>query len=395
MNVYIKEIRLKNFQSWKNGVLHLTPGFNVIRSDDNSAGKSVVMKAIKIAVCPTIFGRVQRKKLIRRGADYAEAIFIFSDNTLGAVRVFPTKLLYMYNNGNGWQQTDGFPTEEFVEKMGALVKNDYDFIANMLDMDLPLLLVKSDNKCNFALIDLITHHKDLNRLIPIFRDKLHDNRDKFIKLDFAVNYLERQYKDLTFIDVDRKEENLKVAEDLLCYLDEFIYGLSLLESMESLNNNYKDFETIDFLLDTGSKFIDLVNINITPVKELPADIDTIVDLVCVGQNLVNSIELNKDYTYLTDVENILNVGEKFIEAEDILEDILNDINKEVSKYRLEFIEAFNKLNLAKTQLTELQNRDLEIANMEVYLNEIGAEENCPIYGKVKIKGDKCFYINNV
>lgn len=394
MSIYIKEIRLKNFQSWKNGVLHLTPGFNVIRSDDNSAGKSVVMKAIKIAVCPSIFGRKQRKTLIRRNENYAEAIFIFSDNTVGLVRVFKTKLLYMYNNGSGWQQTEGLPTEEFVEKMGALVKNDYSFIANMLDMDLPLLLVKSDNKCNFALIDLITHHKDLNRLIPIFRDKLHENRNKFIQLDFAVNYLERQYKSLTFVNIDKKEENLKVAEDLLNYLDEFMYALSLLESIESLNSKYKDFEAIDFLLDTGSKFIDLLNINLRPVKELPEDIDIIVDLAYTGQNLINSIELNKDYTYLDDMENLLKVGEKFIEANSILDNISTDITNEVAKYRLDFIEAFNKLNLVKSQLLELQTRDLEISNTEVYLNEVGAEENCPLYGKIKIKGDKCFYINN-
>lgn len=395
MQVYIKEIRLKNFQSWENNTIHLTNGFNIIRSDDNSAGKSVVMKAIKIAVCPSKFTRRQRRDLIRRRAEYAEAIFLFSDNTIGVVRVFRNKVLYIYNDGSGWQQTEGFPKEAFVEKMGALVKSEYNFIANLLDMDSPLLLVNSDNKCNFALIDLLTHHKDLDRLIPVFKDKYHEHKDKYIKLDFAINYLEKQYKDLTYTDVDKKEENLKVAEDMLCYLDEFIDGLSLLESIESLNSKYKDFTDIDFLLETGSTFIELSKIDLKPVKELPQEIDTIIDIACAGDNLVKSIDLNKDYSHLDDIEDIIKTGEKILKAENILKSISRNLNKEMEDYRLSFIEAYNKLNSIKSTIEELSSRDLEITNLELYLKEVGAEDNCPLYGKIRIKNDKCFNINNI
>lgn len=390
MNVYIKEIRLKNFQSWRDERIHLAEGFNVIRSDDNSAGKSVIMKAIKMAVCPNIYSREEKKKMIRFNSEYAESIFIFSDNTVGVVRIFPTRVLYLYNDGTGWIHQEGHPISQIVNKIGALVNYEYDFIANLLDMDQPLLLVQSNNKCNFALIDMITHHKDLNRLIPTFRDKLSDHRNKIIELDYAVRYIEKQYKSLTYTDVEKQEENIHIAEDMLCYSDEFMEAYDLLQSSMSLNKEYKDFDTVDFLLDTGSTFLSLLDLDIKPVKEVPEELDYLIDILSNGASLVNSINKLEEYKDYDMAVEALEIGELLLSADNCIKEELQVISSEFSSYRNSFIEMYNILTGSRKQLLELKAQDVQIGELELKLKNEGANAICPVYGTIIIKDDRCY-----
>ena len=392
MSVYIKEIRLKNFQSWRDERIHLAEGFNVIRSDDNSAGKSVIMKAIKMAVCPNIYSREEKKKMIRFNAEYAEAIFIFSDVTVGVVRVFPTRVLYMYNNGTGWTHQEGYPISEMVNKIGALVNYEYDFIANLLDMDQPLLLVQSNNKCNFALIDMITHHKDLNRLIPTFRDKLSEHRNKIIELDYAVKYIEKQYKSLTYTDVEKQEENIHIAEDVLCYSDEFMEAYDLLQSSISLNKEYKDFDTVDFLLETGTTFLNLLDLDIRPVKEVPEELDYLIDILITGTDLVNSINKIEEHRNYDNAIEALEIGELLLNADNYIKEELQIIGNEFNSYRNSFIDLYNMLSNSRKQLLELKAQDTEIGELELKLKHEGANAICPVYGTIVIKDDKCYNI---
>ena len=92
----IHSVRLINCQSWENGIIPLAQDrINVLRADNNS-GKSVFFKMLKITACPGYFTPKERKKLIRNGCDSANILYAFTDGSVGACSVYPTRVMYLY-----------------------------------------------------------------------------------------------------------------------------------------------------------------------------------------------------------------------------------------------------------------------------------------------------------
>lgn len=416
MGVYIKQIRLKNFQSWKDLTINLSDGFNVIRSDDNSAGKSVVMKAIKVTLCPNIFSNSERKKLIRDFTEYAEALFLYSDGTITMTRVLPNSTLHYYHDKNGWRQQQGLPFPETVEKIGGIVDYNTNLIANLLDSDQPLLLINSNDKTNHSLIELITHHEELNKIIPIFKEKYSSFNDKRVEFNFVVKQLEKQVESAQYVNIDKMQKDIDKADVLIDFLDDIINCYKLVDNSINFVKDIKDYDLMLDILDFTAEVSKLNNIEINSVKEFDENIvedlefiKSIIDLNNlldydikpeVDEHVIDCASLALD---LSECNNLLNYKILDNDILDMLECLSNihlavsniqeDYKSDIIGIRTDLINSHKILSSILNDLSSLDKSNFEIAQIEQELKIKGAGASCPIYGNITIKDNKCFNMN--
>ena len=161
--VYVTSLVLQNVQSYKYVEFNFTPGLNVFVGD-NSAGKSIAFKMIKLM---STWGTRLHKKvefLVRRNEDFGIALFTLSDGSMGGVRFAKGLIQYLYQPAGAATYTVSTrPILEFLQRAGIIV--DGNFILNLLDSDQELLLVNSNVKTNASLINLIAFNEDLDCLI--------------------------------------------------------------------------------------------------------------------------------------------------------------------------------------------------------------------------------------
>lgn len=91
------EARFINCQSMRDLTMHFaTDKLNVIAAD-NSVGKSVLFKMLKVTANPKTLATIEeRRQLIRYGEQYAGFICAFDDGSIGATLVYPNKVIYKY-----------------------------------------------------------------------------------------------------------------------------------------------------------------------------------------------------------------------------------------------------------------------------------------------------------
>ena len=92
MNVYLRKLQLKNFQSWENEQITFSNGLNCIIAR-NGVGKSVIYKALQVTVLPNKYSKEDKRDFIRGSAQFAEIYYLFSDNSLYVVKFSETKNL--------------------------------------------------------------------------------------------------------------------------------------------------------------------------------------------------------------------------------------------------------------------------------------------------------------
>ena len=412
-NVYIEKINLKNFQSWKNNTINLVNGFNVIRSEDNNVGKSVIMKAIKVALCPSMFNRDSRQSLIREDSEYAEAIFIFSDGTASMVRVLPTKTLHYYYDSQSWEQQQDVPFQQTVRKIGGIVDYNTSFIANLLDMDQPLLLVESNDKCNHSLIELITHHEELSKLTPLFRSKWLDYTEKRTELNYVVKSLESQVNNSQFVDVNKMKREIEQAEDLLPVLSTLVDCAIILENSTQFTKDVKDFDFLLEILESLEPLIKANSLELKVPKEIPEQIDMALDTMksCMELSKLLDVEVPKELDeVVVDAANVLveleksnrlldlkvanadyiNILDSLLNIRDNLVDIKEEYSNDILGVRKYLINCHSLLNDINVNVRAINKSDFEIGNIEQELKVKGAGAICPIYGEITIKDNKCY-----
>lgn len=242
----IRAVRLIGCQSWEDNTISFSTDFMNVLIADNSSGKSVFFKMLKITACPNYFTPKEQKKLIRYGCDKAVIMYEFVDGSIGICSVFPTQVIYMYaEDGKNFIKSQE-PIEEMVIKTG-LVHNSDKFIANLIDMDQPLLLVDSNMYENYELIKMLTESVELNEIkekIQLNIDEFEENRKK---VKFTLFDLEKVLAGTEYKDINKMESQIGFAEnqfELLFRLDDYLSILYKIKDNWVENVNYDELMSI-------------------------------------------------------------------------------------------------------------------------------------------------------
>ena len=400
--VRLRYIRMINCQSWKDEHITLVDGLNAIRSEHNNVGKSVVMKLLRLATCPTALPKSERESLIRVGAEYGEVHYGFSDGSAGIVRVFKQRVIYLYTddiNSGDFIQTEGKPHPKLVDKLGIIVDVERGFLANFIDSEQPMLLVDSDPRLNYNLARVLTEHQTLNRLTENFREKIPVYKRHLVSIEGKVDRLENNKQGLTYVDVDKMSKDL---EDKEIILDSFLKVIDLLELVEEVENNLEnDIETNLEPLKTLGDFLieneDLVAMDIEDLETKPVS----KSLITLGNFLEKNSELiDMDLEELDDKEvdaRLVALGDKLLQLNEIVEGAefegLEDTKKiedllHINKFMLDLDEVFQNSIRCFNLMVEMENIQENIDE----LNSIsfdGEVFDCPVHGKIQYLNGKC------
>lgn len=398
--VKLKIMRLTNCQSWSNSVIGLSEGLNVIKAPNNT-GKSVIFKILKAVCSPSYYSSEERAGLIRDNAEFAEATYLFTDNSMAIVRIFKNKTIYYFTNDKDNSQftaTQDVPPQKLIENLNMLVEPESGFIVNLLDLDQDLFLVKSDSKANSNIIKVLAEHQGLKRLCTLFREKIPRVKEELLRLRSTEERLRYQISQMEYINIDELESNVSekefLVEQLKLMRDLYINTNSILPLIEDakpyddlimLSSLGQELERLDFNIDYNILGLNINqdNINLCEIG---------VELESINKTLANTLNVSYDDTLcelaldLIDIVNDYNNIDQTITSEQITE----------GEFLLETIDTFlnlhSKFTQAKQMITKLDADRITLENLKESLNIEGRKLRCPIYGTIKVLEGKCIPI---
>lgn len=381
--VKLSQMRLVNCQSWKDGVLEFTNGLNVIRADNNT-GKSVIFKCLRATANPSGLDRDDRKDFIRRKCEYAEITYLFSDNSAGVVRIFLDKTIYFFSHDVTKQQfhsQQDEPHESLINRLSFILDRENGYVANILDDEQPLLLVKSSNKANYNLVKILTEHPQLSRLIEIFKLKFPEYRGELSHIRGAKNRLEYKLNNSRYVDEESLSYSINTGEE---FLEVFDILINILKLTYEINSNIVSDAPWNELYEVSNAFTKL---NET-VKDIDLDITSIDnDLIELGNFLPNlnldlKPELPKDIVdSFTLIDTLVETASEIKEwGKDISLDELEQMEL-VSNVVTTSCNLFNSLTKQEKILSQIE--ELEKIDFE------GEEYDCPLHGRIKYTNGGC------
>lgn len=395
--VKLKIMRLVNCQSWSNSVIGLSEGLNVIKAPNNT-GKSVIFKILKAVCSPKYYNNEERAGLIRDNAEYAEATYLFTDNSMAIVRIFKNKTIYYFTNDKDKSQftaTQDTPPPKLIENLNMLVEPESGFIVNLLDLDQDLFLVKSDSKSNHNIIKVLAEHDCLRRLCTLFRDKIPRVKEELLRLRSTEERLAYQISQMQYINIDELEsevnekeflvEQLKLIRDLYINTDSLLPLMSDAKPYDDLillSSLGQELERLDLNIDYS-----ILGLNINQDNINLCDIG--VQLESIYNTLNNTINSSYDDTLcelaldLIDVVNTYDSIDNSVSLDklDNIEFLLNLLDT--------FILLHSKFLQTRQMILKLETDKLTLDSLKESMNVEGRELKCPLYGTIKVIDGKC------
>ena len=395
--VKLKIMRLVNCQSWSNSVIGLSEGLNVIKAPNNT-GKSVIFKILKAVCSPKYYNNEERAGLIRDNAEYAEATYLFTDNSMAIVRIFKNKTIYYFTNDKDKSQftaTQDTPPPKLIENLNMLVEPESGFIVNLLDLDQDLFLVKSDSKSNHNIIKVLAEHDGLRRLCTLFRDKIPRVKEELLRLRSTEERLAYQISQMQYINIDELEsevnekeflvEQLKLMRDLYINTDSLLPLMSDAKPYDDLillSSLGQELERLDLNIDYS-----ILGLNINQDNINLCDIG--VQLESIYNTLNNTINSSYDDTLcelaldLIDIVNTYDSIDNSVSLDklDNIEFLLNLLDT--------FILLHSKFLQARQMILKLETDKLTLDSLKESMNVEGRELKCPLYGTIKVIDGKC------
>lgn len=393
----IRAIRMVNCQSWEDNTIELSQDKVNVFIAENSTGKSVFFKMLKLTVCKNVYNADERNRLIRRGKTFAAIMFLFDDGSVGITRIYSNRVLYSYSD-DGKSFLDSYdPIPIVISKLGILVNDKSNFIANIIDMDQSLLLVDSDKNENYELVKLLVTNNNLELL----NEKLTNNTSKFktyySELMFKSQDLERHLEKYTYCDIDKLQYSIEKSEkmyNLFCIFTDMYSKLNYLSDNIMEDPGYDNLiQTIDLYLKINS-ILSLLN-NIKILTDIDENVIECCNKLLQFKTLFNKLNIVETVDF-TESEHKISVISK-------LEDILNCISRITILENIDYQYCTNLFNLI-SKLVKYSNKVKEIKNGEEYKSKLSETidelelklesfsdviDGCPIYGKVLYKNGKC------
>lgn len=388
-DVYLKEVKLLNFQPYKNTTLSFTKGLNVIVAE-NQVGKTAFMNALKVSVLPDIYDKNDRRDFIRNDAEYAVILYQFSDNSISRVDItLKDNIYYTYDLSSKKFICDGYrPPSSLLVKLGTLVYEG--MITNLIDTKQENFLIDTDTKYNNMLLKMLFSHEDLNKIIssveniqiPVINNTLNESKNKRDVLSILYN----RYK---YIDIDGLQENVKFSKQLM----------SLAEGLESVNDKLCNVGAYESKFLGFSKHIQLCNF----LNKVVDSINSMHFLSNTNDDMNKYILLIDKLNSLTkDIDSIsVSIDTNDLENKIRLIDNLNSIKlsalRNLNNLDSNLFNLGTKLHLIHKKLDEALvhgDIDIEMENMYKDLDKRGGEVyECPVHGKIKLIKGECVPYN--
>ena len=395
--VKLKIMRLVNCQSWSNSVIGLSEGLNVIKAPNNT-GKSVIFKILKAVCSPKYYNNEERAGLIRDNAEYAEATYLFTDNSMAIVRIFKNKTIYYFTNDKDKSQftaTQDTPPPKLIENLNMLVEPESGFIVNLLDLDQDLFLVKSDSKSNHNIIKVLAEHDGLRRLCTLFRDKIPRVKEELLRLRSTEERLAYQISQMQYINIDELESEVNEKEFLV-------------EQLKLMRDLYINTDSLLPLMSDAKPYDDLILLSSLgqELERLDLNIDYSILGLNINQDNINlcdiGVQLESIYNTLNNIINS-SYDDTLCELALDLIDIVNtydSIDNSVSLDKLDniefllnlldtFILLHSKFLQARQMILKLETDKLTLDSLKESMNVEGRELKCPLYGTIKVIDGKC------
>lgn len=332
----LRQVKMQNCQCWKSPkVINFSPGLNVIRSTNNSVGKSVLFKGLKLTITPYMFDKEDREDFITYQQEYAEITYLFDTDEVAIVRIFPQRTLYFYSpslQNPKFTQTVDSPPEPLIKALSVLVEPVTGYIINVIDSERSLFLVDSENETNVNIIKFMTEDKTLTRLKETYETRTIELNDSLAK----VYRKELEYRDrinkLDVINVKAYEEKINLAEKLSNVFDAMVKIYSAIDKVPKSRKSVSFYSEQIALCDLA---IDLSNTGIFNVKPVSCKVSEkditlantlvefcntgIFDIVPVRSNITDKDIQLADMIKSINESNIfnVNVGNKVISNSDI------------------------------------------------------------------------------
>lgn len=252
--MYIKQIIADNLQALQHEVIDLPPTGLVVFTGQNSNGKSIIVKTLRILLSGSLSKPRKRASLVNRHASFAELTFIRSDGM--------ELLAHISKAANVTYVKLSKPNEEpivryladksymdLIYAFGWHYDNSSGISLNLAEEEEALLFYKTPNKVNFTVTETATSDPVANKISENLEATLkttRDTRDKWTK--DAQAYMTARAQ-LTTEDTVPLQEKLERMEYLL----------------RNLNNIY--FPTIPDIKPVPKvKFVDIYNPKIPKIK---------------------------------------------------------------------------------------------------------------------------------
>ena len=385
----IKQIRLVNCQSLEDITFNFaTDKLNVLVAD-NSTGKSVLFKMLKVTANPDVFPAKKRSQLIRRGAESAIMACLFDTGDLGMTVITQKAVIYKFKP---YGETDFFvsyePDLRYIKQLGLLVDTRTKFVANIIDTDQDMLLVNSDQRGNHELMCLLAEYPDLIELKDKVSTLVATLADKNSKLVVKESSLKEALKTLNHGDVRTLESSYQKSQNAFQQLEKISDALLLLEQIHKncsdgldYNKALKLIENIIFL-----QKIALILDSVTVVHQIDADTvaraNALAGIFSILQN-INPVQI---ISY--DLEPVYALQNCSKELDKIV--IASDSGALPAVEQLIAVQNMHKcLKVASYNSNQIQNIESDCYKIKSDLLSSGRTIQCPIHGEVVFDGTNC------
>lgn len=350
--LFLKNITLTNFATFKNETINFNPQFNTIIGETGS-GKSLILDALQI-----ILGHKANKNIIRKDADYAliEAAFITEGEE---IKTFFDDLGFPYNN-------DEIIIKRIIYQNGSS-KSFINFQA-CTSNDLKTFSRK--------FIDLVGQFENQKLLAESYQLQL---LDAFAELGEEKEHYKNLYNE--YIELKKSiaelSENQEVSEQKLDYMKFQI------NEIESLNPSIEDEENLmnlknDLLFDKNK--IETYN----QILNLLCDNDDSGNLVQIANTIVKIISKNEKYfdedfckefsdiqSHLEDISFKMNKEKDKLESSQVLD--INEVTGRLDLYQKLKRKYGGSVESLMETYEKVKNEYDVLVNLESHLNTLNSQ----------------------
>ena len=396
MRVYLSAIRLTNCQSFKDSVIEFaTDRLNVFVAD-NSTGKSVFFRMLSITAFPGKCSKEDRLNIIRRGSQFAQILYMFSDGSYGGVRVYPDRVIYYYTPDKNTKMTPSLePGPEFISKLGLILDNNSGFVANLIDMDQNLLLVNSSPKGDSNILQMLTANEALDRMIEDTAEKKKVFEQYEDRLKDVVYSYSKSIDGYSYVDTNSLEANIELCENVF----DTLYKLApISDDVEALACSSERRLDYDRLLGVTGTLIKLEQLKeITEGLHVPHEFnEKLLSATCACIKLEQALAAIEGFHIPRSQKDRSNNLHTLLLLESIKNELISCWAKEMTVDYSPVVRTLQRLEQLRDYSTEtiMHSRRLaqsQQALVKIYdaLSSSGELIACGLYGEVVFDGKKC------
>ena len=352
---YIKRIRLKNFQSYKDEEIFLNPGLNILLGSSDS-GKSAIMRAISFV----FYNNPRNKTLIHNGETETKVEIEFSDGTIVS-RILGERNAYEYTLPDGSSgsvdRIDKSIPEEIQKMLGNPPSDDFNgficyadqfskmFLVDLSPTDLPRSL---SNLAGIEILEetakeLMSSYKGIEKQTKSDEKKLkslieersiYGHVDSFEELLNEANILAQEIfaieKEIIDLSDFIEGLNLEIDENCILECEKLIFRIyEALHVINEVINDANDIESLSiFNIAIGENNEDEI---IKSLNEILVEIKISEKEISLANELSNElyeyISINNEYRIIK--ESGINLTGEY----KILQKELEEAEKDLQDYK--------------------------------------------------------------